>query len=530
MLRLGPSSKVEQSSVTGSAEIESRRSGGRRARAASDSGVAQLPFRQLRNPYRKVELLEPGQIEQLHQASLAILERTGIRFALPEALDVFDRAGAIVDRSSERVRIGREIVEAALATAPETLSLTPRNPAHAVRLGGDELVFATVLGPPYCSDLDRGRRPGTLADFCDLVRLGQYFNVIHLIGGSPVEPQDVPIPVRHLDSTLAMLELSDKVPYVFCHNRQRVHDVLDMVAMSRGLTREQLADTPSTYAIINTNSPLQYDTPMAMGVIELARHGQPTLITPFSLAGATQPVSLAGAMALSNAEMLAGLTLAQLVRPGAPVVTGAKTSPVDMSTGSPAFASPEFCKMIQIGGQLARRYRIPYRASNFNMSNAVDAQAAYESEASLWASISGGANLVMHAAGWLEGGLCASFEKFALDVELLQRIVTWLEPVPVDDASLALDEIDAVGPGGFYFDTPHTIEAFRSAFYRPLISTSRNYGAWAEAGAEDATRRAHKLYKQALAEYTQPPMQPDRRDALRAFVARRKEQGGAPLD
>jgi trimethylamine--corrinoid protein Co-methyltransferase len=430
------------------------------------------------------------------------------------------------------VRIGREIVEAALRSAPEALTLCPRNPARAVRLGRDELVTATVLGPPYCTDIERGRRTGNLADHNDLLRLAQYFNAIHLIGGAPCEAIDVAIPIRHLDTTLAQLELTDKVPYVFCHNRQRIHDALEMIAIARGMTREQLpADTSaSTYSIINTNSPLQYDTPMAMGVIELARHGQPTLITPFSLAGATMPVTLAGAIALSNAEMLAGLTLAQLVRPGAPILTGAKTISVDMHTGAPAFGWPEFAKALVIGGQLAKRYRIPYRASNQCSSNAADAQSMYESQMAMWPAMLGGVNLLMHAAGWLEGGLCAGFEKFVLDVEMVQMMAAFLDPVPVSVKTLALEEIEEVGPGGFYFGTPHTIAEYRSAFYHPMISTTQNHGAWLEAGAKDATRRAHEIWKQVLREYEAPPMDEAIREELRAFVARRKAEGGAPLD
>ncbi len=505
-----------------------RRSAARRA----SQTIEQMPWKQVVNPYPKAKIISEEQVEMLHEASLASLERVGVRFFYPEALELFRKAGAIVDAGDSRVRIGRDIVEAALKTVPSKITMTPRNPARTVRLGGDEVVFTTVLGPPYCTDIERGRRNGNLADHNDFLRLAQYFNAIHMIGGSPCEAIDVPIPMRHIEQTLATLELTDKVPYTFCQSRQRVHDALDMIAIARGMTREQLAadKTSSVYAIINTNSPLQYDTPMAMGVIEMARHGQPTLITPFSLAGATMPVSLAGAMALSNAEMLAGLCLAQLARPGAPVVNGAKTTAVDMHTGAPGFGWPEFCKAIQMGGQMSIRYGIPYRASNFNCSPAADAQAAYESQASIWSAIGCGTNLLMHAAGWLEGGLCSSFDKFVLDIEMLQMMVSFLDPVEVTPETLALDEIAEVGPGGFYFGTAHTIAEYKKAFYHPLISSTRNHGSWVEAGSKDATRRAHELWKQVLREFEPPPMDAGVREELHAFAARRKEAGGAPLD
>ena len=503
---------------------------GRRSGRKRGTHIEQLPWGQPVNTYPRLELLSADAIEAIHENSMRILEEIGIAFHLPAAVDMFRKAGAIIDDDGVNVRLGRDIVDQALTTVARRSTLTPRNPERAVEISPEKLVFATVLGPPNCHDIERGRRAGTIADFADFVRLGQFFNIIHMIAGSPVEPMDVPVEIRHLISTQVMLELSDKVPYVFCHSPQRIHDVLDMIAISRGLERDDLKQSPSTYAIINTNSPLQYDTPMAAGLIELARYNQTPLITPFSLAGATMPVSLAGAISLSNAEMLAGLVLTQLANPGAPVVTAAKTLNVDMKTGAPAFGSAEANKALQIGAQLARRYGLPYRASNFTSSNAVDAQAAYESQAQLWAGVLSGASVVMHAAGWLEGGLCSSFDKFILDVEMLQMMASYLRPVEVNEETLAFDEIASVGRGGHYFGTDHTIANFESAFYLPLISNTKNYGQWDEEGALDATKRAHALFKRALEEYEQPALAPDRQEALNAFVARRTEEGGAPID
>lgn len=508
------------------ARLRPRRTGADRRSAP----IAQLPWKQPRNHYPIADLLSADELEAIHLTSLRVLEEVGLNIHHPEAFELFRRAGAITDPETRRVRIGRDIVAAALATVPPRVTLGTRNPARSIVVGGDHLCFTTVLGPPYCSDIARGRRPGTLADFCDFVRLAQYFNVVHLNGGSPVEPQDVAIPIRHLESTHAMLTLSDKVPYVFCHSRQRILDVLQMIAMARGLTLDELRDAPSTYSIINVNSPLQYDLPMAGGIVEMARFGQPTLITPFTLAGASAPVSMAGALAAQNAEALCGIVLAQLARPGAPVVYGSAACGVDMRSGAPNYGSPEFAKSIQISAQLARRYRMPSRMSVMTSSTSADVQAALQSQMSLWAAVAGGGNLVMHAAGWLEGGLCASFEKFVIDVEMLQNMVAYLEPMRIDAETLSLEEIAAVGPGGHFFAAPTTMATYETAFYQPFLYDLRNYGSWVEAGSEDTTRRAHRIYLQALKEYQEPPMAEDARAALDEFLARRKEEGGAPLE
>jgi trimethylamine--corrinoid protein Co-methyltransferase len=259
----------------------------------------------------------------------------------------------------------------------------------------------------------------------------------------------------------------------------------------------------------------------------MARHNQVVVLTPFTLAGAMSPVTLAGALAQQNAEALAGLAFAQIVNPGAPVVYGGFTSNVDMKSGAPAFGTPEYSRAALVGGQLARRYGLPYRSSNANASNVVDAQAAYESEMSLWGAVMGHANLVKHAAGWLEGGLCASFEKVVLDAELLQMMAEFLKPIEVSEATLGLDAIAEVGPGGHFFGAAHTMARYETAFYAPILSDWRNFETWEEAGAETATHRANRLYKKLLAEYQPPPLDPGIREELAAFVARRKEEGGA---
>jgi len=491
--------------------------------------IAQMPWKQLVNPLPPTKLISDDEVEALHDAALTILETIGIRCQVKEARDIFRQAGAIVDEADAQVRVGREIIESALKTVPAKIVMTPRNPARAVSIGEGDITTAAVLGPPNCADLDRGRRSGTLADFSDFLRLTQLFNIVQM-NGWPVEPLDIEVKDRHLDAALAMLTYTDKVPYVFCQSRRRILDVFEMCAIARGETLEQFSERPGVFSIINTNTPLQYDVPMTIGVMEMAKFGQPVLLTPFIIAGASTPATIASAMALCNAEVLFGLALGQLVEPGAPILYGCAAKNVDMKTGAPAYGLVEAYRCKQIGGQMARRYGIPLRSSNFSSSNTPDFASGYESQGSVWSAMTAGANLLMHAAGWIEGGLCASFEKFVLDIELLQMMAQYLEPVRIDADTLAVDEIAEVGPGGHFFGTSRTIATVASAFYQPLISSTQNYGAWVEAGALDATQRANRIYRQALKEYEQPALDPAIAEQLAAFVARRKAEGGAPID
>jgi trimethylamine---corrinoid protein Co-methyltransferase len=302
-----------------------------------------------------------------------------------------------------------------------------------------------------------------------------------------------------------------------------------MASIMLGTDRNGLAADPAVMAIINTNSPLTLDVPMAEGLIELAGAGQAVCITPFTLAGAMAPASVGGALVLQNAEVLACVALTQLVRPGAPVMYGSFTSNVDMRTGSPAFGTPEYTKAAQASGQLARRYRLPFRSSNVTASNTVDAQAAYEGAMSLWGSVMGGANLVYHAAGWLEGGLTASFEKLIVDAEMLQMMAEYLKPLEIDDASIGMDAIAEVGPGGHFFGSAHTLQRYETAFYSPMLSDWRNFETWAEGGSVDAAHRANAIWKQLLGEYEQPPLDAAIAEELEAFVARRKVVLGAAV-
>jgi trimethylamine---corrinoid protein Co-methyltransferase len=475
-----------------------------------------------------MEVLSADQIEAIHATSLRILEELGMEVMSARARGVLQAAGAKVDLATNNVRLDRGLIEAALRSAPASFTLTPRNEANRVILGANHLNFGLVAGPPNVHDCERGRRPGNYRDYCDFIRLAQYFNVMHLIGNQVCAPIDLPANTRHLDTYRANLAYSDKVYHCTAIGAGRALDGIRMMAISRGLTLAQLAESPGVITIISVNSPRRFDEAMCDGLIAMAEHGQAVVITPFTLMGAMAPASLAAALAQQNAEALFGIVLAQLVRPGTPAVYGAFTSNVDMRSGAPAFGTPENAKANIASGQLARRYRLPYRTSNASASNAADAQGAYETEMSLWGAVLGHGNLVYHAAGWQEGGLTASFEKFILDVEMLQLMIEFLKPIVVDERELGFDAIKGVATGGHFFGEPHTLERYEHAFYRPLVSNWQNYENWQIGGAKDATQRATEIWKQALIDYREPALDPAIGEALDEYVAaRRREIGGA---
>jgi trimethylamine--corrinoid protein Co-methyltransferase len=337
---------------------------------------------------------------------------------------------------------------------------------------------------------------------------------------------DLPANTRHLDTYLANLTYSDLVFHCTAIGAARARDGVEMMAIARGVSLEEMARHPGVITIISVNSPRRFDEAMADGLMAMAELGQPVVITPFTLMGAMTPVTLAAALAQQNAEALFGVVLAQCVRPGTPVMYGAFTSNVDLRSGAPAFGTPENAKANVASGQLARRYGLPYRTSNASASNAADAQGAYETEMSLWGAILGHGNLIYHAAGWQEGGLTASFEKLVLDVEMLQMMIEFLKPIVVDEDSLGLEAIGAVPTGGHFFGEAHTLSRYETAFYQPLVSNWQNYENWQLAGSQDATMRATGLWQRALAEYQQPAMEPSIREALDEYVRRRKTEIG----
>jgi trimethylamine--corrinoid protein Co-methyltransferase len=474
-----------------------------------------------------MEVLSADQLEAIHLTSLRILEELGIELMSPRARDTLRAAGAQVDDATGTVRLDRGLVAASLATAPSSFVLTPRNDARRITLGGNHVNFGLVAGPPNVHDCERGRRAGNYKDYCDFTRLAHYFKIIHLLGNQVCAPVELPANSRHLDTYRANLTYSDLVFHCSAIGAGRALDAIRMMAISRGISLEEIARSPGVITIISVNSPRRFDEAMAEGLMMMATHGQPVVITPFTLMGAMAPVTLAAALAQQNAEALFGIVLAQQVRPGTPVMYGAFTSNVDMRSGAPAFGTPENAKANVASGQLARRYRLPYRTSNASASNAADAQGAYETQMSLWGAILGHGNLIYHAAGWQEGGLTASYEKLVLDVEMLQLMAEFLKPIVVNEAELGFEAIGRVPTGGHFFGEPHTMERYEHAFYQPLVSNWQNFENWELAGAKDATQRATDVWMRALAEYEQPPMDPAIREQLDAYVDQRRAEIGS---
>jgi trimethylamine---corrinoid protein Co-methyltransferase len=414
------------------------------------------------------------------------------------------------------------MVREKIALAPAEFELRARNPDHDLTIGGDNIVFASVGGPAFCCDLDNGRRPGNYEEMCDYLKLVQSLNIVHQEGGGVFEAMDLPAATRHLDLYLAQHRLLDKNCQAYALGRERTVDSIEMACIALGASREELLQRPALLAIINTNSPMLFDTPMTEAVLELAAAGQACCITPFTLAGSMSPATLAGTLMQQTAEVLAVVAFVQTVRPGAPVVYGSFASNVDMQSGAPALGTPEYAKSAQASGQIARHLGLPFRSSNTTVANCVDAQAAFESQMSLWGSVMGHANLVNHAAGWLEGGLTASFEKLIVDAEMLQMIAEYLRPIDVTDDELAVEAIAEVGPGGHHFGTSHTLERYESAFYTPILSNRQNFESWRESGSLDIATRANTIWKQLLEEYEQPPLDPAIDEQLVYYTDKRR--------
>lgn len=516
------------SAETASVKARPRRS--KRAETGISSQLHQLPWSTLKNPYKPIEIIYEEQIEQIHHASMRILEEVGMDILDEDARALMKQCGAKVTTGSHRVYFDRSLIMDYLASVPELFTLHARNPIHNLQIGKNFTSFGTVASAPNASSMDGGRRAGNHVDYQNFLRLMQSLNILQFTGGYPVEPVDIHASVRHLDCLADCVTLTDKVFHAYSLGRQRNRDGIEIARIARGISHEQLEQEPSLFTIINSSSPLRLDQPMLQGIMEMSARNQVVMLTPFTLAGAMAPVTLAGAIAQQNAEALVGIAFTQMVRRGAPAVYGGFTSNVDMKSGAPAFGTPEYVLAAQISGQLARHYKIPFRSSNVCASNTVDAQAAYESTMALWGAIMGGANFLMHGAGWLEGGLCASFEKLIVDADLLQMMAVYLQGVTVDEATLALEAVKDVGPGGHYFGTAHTMARYKDAFYAPLVSDWRNFETWQEAGSPTTYEHAHKLYKQILQNYEPPPLDAAIRDELNDFVARRKSEGGVATD
>ena len=523
--------------MTFSGRVSSAR-GGRRgnrgvsseSRADKTAAIQQLGWSIPQYIDAPTEAVNEEILEKIHDTSLKVLEEIGVLFLNEEAIEILRGLGCDIDDATQNVRMDRSLVLDALKSVPSEFTITPRNPDHTVTVGGKNFLYSAVASAPNVSDLDGGRRIGTRHDYQNLLKLTQYFNCLHFVSGYPVEPVDLHASTRHLDAYYDKLTLTDKAMHAYSLGAGRIEDGMDMVRIAGGLTEEEFQATPHMFTNINSSSPLKHDWPMLDGAMRCARRGQAVVVTPFTLSGAMAPATVVGALVQQNAEFLASVVLLQAVRKGTPMVYGAFTSNVDMKSGAPAFGTPEYVRAMQISGQLARKYNIPWRGSNANAANCPDGQAVWESAASLNAISSGHCNMVYHAAGWLEGGLCASFEKLIIDCEMLQQQIYLNQRLDISDDAFAFDAIREVGPSSHFFGAEHTMRRFKDAFYAPFLSDWRNFEAWEEAGSVQVDQRANTIMKNILAEFEAPALDPALHEELSAFVARRHEEGGVPTD
>ena len=492
-----------------------------RTRGARSTGPTLSPLPRLRNPWPPLEVLSAEQVERILAAAFQVLEEAGLEIRSAAARAHFARAGAAVDEATQMVRLGRDIVQAQLAHAPERFVLHARNPDRHLHVGDDVVNFGPVNGAPNVRDQEGGRRYGSIVDFRNILKLTHALGVLHWQGGIVVEPVDLPVAVRHLSTYQAHIECADIVWAARGVGGVQAQDAIAMSAIEHGCTVEALAARPTLMTVTNVNSPRRVDEEILDNIMTMAAHGQCVVITPFTLMGAMAPVTLAGALVQQTAEALTIVTLCQLVRPGAPCVMGSFTSNVDMRTGAPAFGTPEYVHAVIASAQLGRRLKLPVRTSAVNASPMVDAQSTYETAFSLQAAILSNSHLINHAAGWLEGGLSASLEKIVVDAELLRNWAEILKTVSFSDDDLAVEAIKETAAGGHFFGASHTLARYQSAFYRPLLSDWSNFENWRDAGARNATERATGIWKKLLGEYRPPPLDPAVSEAVAAYVARR---------
>ncbi len=497
-----------------------------RGRPQRSSGPSLAPLPRLTARWAPLEILTAEQVERIVVAAYRVLEEAGLEIRSVAAREVYRRAGALVDESTQMVRLGRDLIEAQLAHAPERFVLHARNPERHLHVGDNVVNFGPVTGAPHIRDLEGGRRYGDLEAFRNILKITHRLGVLHWQGGIVVEPVDVPVAVRHLPMYQAHIECADTVWAARGIGGVQAQDAIAMSAIEHGCSIEELAPRPTLMTVTNVNSPRRVDAEILDNVMIMARHGQCVVITPFTLMGAMAPVTLAGALAQQTAEALGVIALCQLLRPGTPCVMGGFTSNVDMRSGSPVFGTPEYVHAVLASAQIGRRLKIPVRTSAVNASPTVDAQSTYETAFSLQAAVLSHSHLINHAAGWLEGGLSASLEKIVVDAELLRNWAEILKPESFSDDDLAVDAIKEVAAGGHFFGSSHTLARYESAFYRPLLSDWSNFESWTQAGAHDATARATAIWKKMLAEYVPPPLDPAVREAIGAYVERRTRELG----
>ncbi len=476
-----------------------------------------------RNTMPRYEVLSQDAMAKLDAGWRRLVTEIGVEFDSERALELFRQAGQKVE--GQTVFLDPEFVLAQVAKAPREFDVQARNPEHNIHIGGDAMAFGAVYGPPFVREGDV-RRDATMNDFERFTKLAQTFPVLDSAGGIICEPNDTPLDSRHLDMTYTLQTLTDKV---YMGNVVSGVNARDTIAMGEILFggREAIEKTPVSISLINCNSPLHWDDRMLESLFEYTLAGQPCVVTPFILMGAMSPVTIPAALVQQIAEALSGIALTQLIRPGAPVIFGSFLSNINMQSGSPTFGTPESAIGLFCTGQIARHFGLPFRSGGgLTSSQVADAQAGYEALMTMLPTFLAGANWVMHSAGWLEGGLVAGFEKFIVDVELLQMLKAEFTPLEIDDDSLAFGAHQEVGHGGHFLGAMHTMERFRTCFYRPLLSSSDNYERWSRNGSLDANARASQIYQAKLEEYVAPPLDDAIRAELQEYVIRRRAELG----
>ncbi len=466
------------------------------------------------------EILSEEGLQIIEANADTILQEIGIEFHDdPESLEIWKNAGADVD--GERVRIPKGMARKLIETAPSEFTQHARNPARSVKIGGNNLVFAPVYGPPFVHDLDQGRRYGTIEDFRNFVKLAYMAPAIHHSGGTVTEPCDLPVNKRHLDMIYSHIKYSDKAFMGSVTHPDRAADTVRMAEIVFG--EDFVANNAVTISLINANSPMTFDDTMLGALKVYARANQATIVTPFIIGGAMGPASVGGILAQALAEGMAGVAFTQLVNPGAPVVFGQFSSSMSMQSGAPAFGTPEPTKVLLAMAQLVRRLGVPFRSGGtLCTSKLPDAQAAYEASQTLWPGVMGGVNFMLHSAGWLEGGLASSYEKFIMDADQLAMMEVVAKGVDLSENGQAMDAIREVGPGGHYLGCAHTQANFETAFYRSPVADYESFEQWEQEGSLDAATRANALWKKQLASYREPEIDPAIDEALQAFIAEKK--------
>jgi trimethylamine---corrinoid protein Co-methyltransferase len=474
------------------------------------------------NDLPRYEILDEAALEELDRGWRRIVSELGIEFLHDEALDILRATGQEVE--GQVVRFDPGWIVEQVAKAPHEFELQARNPERNVTIGGKNMVFTAVYGPPFVRE-GLERRDATYEDFQNLIKLAHTFPELDSPGGTICEPNDRPLDSRHLDMVYALLTLSDKPFMGSVTSSANAADTLAMVEMAFG--RESMERTPAVISLINVNSPLRYDDRMLGALLEYAKAKQALIITPFLLMGAMSPVSVVATLAQQVAEALAGIALVQTIRPGCPVVFGSFLSNTDMQSGSPSFGTPESAVGLLCTGQIARRLDLPFRSGGaLTSSQVVDAQAGYEAMMTMWPTFLAGTNFVMHAAGWLESALVSCYEKFVMDVEILRELYEVFRPLRVDEEALAYSAHQEVGQGGHFLGAAHTLERFRTCFYRPILSSTEGYERWSRNGGNDTAARATEIWRKTLAEYEQPPLDESLGQALEEYVTRRRAELG----